>query len=411
MLKNKRGNMSPFDMKRKPARQNLFLLPLIWAICRVMTARRLTLERIGMDNLLPPYLVLSQHQGFQDYYITSRALEPHRTNYISDVEGFAAFGAGLYRQIGCIAARRYAGDVSLVRNIQRVIERNGDIVVLYPEARHSNVGTSSTIPPSVGRLVKLLRVPVVIQRLYGSYLSQPVWDEHNNRRAPIRSVLEKVLEPEDIKAMTADDITKRLNELFHYDEYQWQLEQKIHIDYPKRAEGLHSALFLCPHCGAERMSSRDATLRCDACGKAWRMDELGRLRAVAGITEFSHIPDWYEHQRAEVTRMVDIGAYRLDVDVTIEALPNSKGFVKLGKGRLVHHAGGFELTLNGETLGFSSASMHSVHIEYDYRRRGDCIVLSTRDCCYYLYQNEVNVTKIMLAGERFHEKALGMVEV
>ena len=47
----------------------------------------------------PPYLVLSTHQGFSDYYIAPLALFPHRANYVSDMEGFAAFERDwLYRK-------------------------------------------------------------------------------------------------------------------------------------------------------------------------------------------------------------------------------------------------------------------------------------------------------------------------
>ena len=40
------------------------------------------------------------------------------------------------------------------------MERRG-ILVLYPEARYANVGTSSALPKSVGKLAKYLDVPLV----------------------------------------------------------------------------------------------------------------------------------------------------------------------------------------------------------------------------------------------------------
>ena len=42
------------------------------------------------------------------------ALRSYRPNYISDMEGFAAFGKWIYRNIGCIGKRRYVPDVTVL---------------------------------------------------------------------------------------------------------------------------------------------------------------------------------------------------------------------------------------------------------------------------------------------------------
>lgn len=407
MLNNKKMNTIPFDMSRKPCRQNRLLLLLIWIVCKIMTFGRLKIERTGMKGLRPPYLVLSFHQGFQDYYITPLGMFPHRANYVSDVEGFAAYGKGLYRQVGCLATRRFAGDVRLVENIRHAVKNNGDIVVVYPETRHSIVGTNSKLPQSIGKLVKVLKVPVVIQKLYGSYLAQPVWDEEHSRKVSMHCLVEKVLDVSEIQKLSAVEITERLNAQFVYDEYAWQWEQKIQITEPRRAQGLHKALYLCPRCGEEAMGSSGEKLFCGQCGKEWIMDEYGRLHGSEGVTEFEHIPDWYEHQRNVVRKLLEDGAYRFDAQVVIEGLYNEKGFVPLGEGRLLHKEDGFTLWLevSGEVLRFPAGGQHSVHIEYDYRGKGDCIVLSTKGCCYYLYSvgDHCRVTKVLLAGEVMYE--------
>lgn len=411
MLKNKTGDMTPYDMNRKPCRQNPLLLPLVWTAAWFMTrGGGLKLEKIGLESLRPPYLVLSQHQGFSDYYITPLALFPRRASYVSDVEGFAAFGNGLYRQVGCIATRRFVGNPALIRNIRHVVENNRGIIVIFPEARHSNVGTSSVLPQSVGKLVKLLGLPVVVQKLHGSYLTSPIWDEEHRRKVPLHTTLEKVLMPAEITELGVGDITALLNKHFVYDEYRWQFENGIRIDYADRAKGLHHVLYRCPGCHSEySMKSEKHLLECTACGKVWAMDELGRLSAKKGETEFPHIPDWYEYQRQQVQKEIGEGAYRLDLEVLIDALPNEKGFVHLGHGRLTHNARGFDLFVagTGQRRHFSSCALSSVHTEYNYRGKGNCLVLSTTGCCYYLYpaHNDCNVTKIQFAAEEFHAQA------
>lgn len=409
MLFNKHGDMTPYPMGEKPGRQNALLLPLIWAACGIMTwGGKLKVRRIGMQSLKPPFLVLAEHQGFTDYYIAPRALFPHRASYVSDVEGFAAFGKTLYSQIGCVPTRRFTGDSTLVRNIRHVVEHHGDSIVIFPEARHSNVGTNSKLPPSVGKLAKLLGLPVVLLKTHGSYLTAPFWDEEHRRKVPLSATLQCVLRPEQIAGQTAGQIAALLNREFFYDEYRWQRENKISIPCAQRARGLHRVLYQCPHCMAECATvGEGSTLTCTACGKSWEMDEYGRLAATRGETEFPHIPDWYEFQRREVVRQIAAGGYRLHAEVSVEALPNDKGFVPMGTGTLEHTPAGFSLTVpsRGESLFFSSRTMFSVHTEYNYRGRGDCVVLSTRDCCYYLYPQTpgISVTKIQFAAEHCHE--------
>ena len=408
MLNNKHRDMTPYPMAQKPGRQNAVLLPLIWAASWAMTRPgKLTVKRIGMSGLKPPYLVLAEHQGFTDYYIAPLALFPHRASYVSDVEGFAAFGKILYSQIGCIPTRRFAGDSRLIGNIRHVVERNKDIIVVFPEARHSNAGTNSTLSLSVGKLIKLLHLPVVLLKSHGSYLTSPIWDESHRRKVPLTATLERVLSPSDTGRMTADEITGLLNERFTYDEYRWQADNRISVPYPLRAEGLHKVLYQCPSCRREySITSSGAALSCKSCGKVWHMDEYGRLAAREGETEYAHIPDWYEFQREEVIRQIEAGQYMLRANVKVEALPNHKGFIPLGDGLLEHRPEGFRLIIQrtGQQLVFSSRAMSSVHTEYDYRGRRDGVVLSTRDCCYYLYprSSNINPTKIQFAAEYFH---------
>lgn len=407
---NKHHDMTPFDMSAKPSRPSLLFMPLIWAAAYLSTrGNQFRINKVGMEKMKPPYLVLSMHQGFMDYSITPLTLFPHRASYVSDMEGFANYGKWLYAKLGCIGTRRFTSNPVLIHNIRHVVKENKDIIVIFPEARHSNVGTGSKLPASIGKLIKLLKIPVVVQKLNGSYLNQPIWDEKHRRKSPINVRFEKILDTSEIMQMSIGQITDLVNKHFIYDEYQWQYDNQIRIDYPKRAEGLHKVLYLCPHCKADnKMQSRDDTISCNACHRSWRMDEFGRLSSDNTESGFVHIPDWYEFQRMQVQNEIKEGHYQLKAEVSIDALPNEKGFVSLGQGILQHTMQGFLLSVynSGEQLFFAAKAMNSVHTEYDYREKGDCVVLSTKDCCYYLYNSSGNlpVTKIQLAAEVLYEK-------
>jgi len=402
-LKNRKGDMTPFNMARKPCRQSLLLLPLIWGASWLITARsRLKIRKTNMEDIKPPFLVLSTHQGFSDYYIAPLALFPHRANYVSDMEGFAAFGEELYRKIGCIGKRRYVPESSVIRNILHVLRKNKDSIVIFPESRHSNIGTTSLVPDNMGRLCKFLDVPVVILSVHGSYLANPFWDETHARKVPMEAALECICTAEQLHAYDENTIQSMIREKLTYDEYAWQKSNGIKIRGKNLAEGIHKPLYQCRACGNMfSMSSEGNTLLCQDCGAQWIYTDDGCL-VCDGIR--THFPDWYEWQRCNVIHSIRTGTYEARFDVTVEALPNEKGFVFLGCAKLNHDAAGFELSFSDKTLRFPAAVMESVQTEYDYRGKGMCIVLSTRDCCYYVYSQDncFNPTRLQFAAEYFH---------
>ena len=403
----KKIDETPFDRKKRPVKQNLLAMPFLWSFSYFITKRAgLKIHKVNMKGLKPPFLVLGTHHSFMDFYVTPMALFPYRANYISELEGFEAFGEWKYRQAGCLGTRKFVDDMALIENIKYVVDDNR-IIVIYPEARYCNVGTSSPLMPSVGKLVKLLKAPVVTLNMKGNYLQSPIWNLKKRKEVRLEAEITKVLTPEQIKQYSPEQIIAILQPYLDYDEYQWQFHKKMAITYEKRAEGLHMPLYHCPACKKEfEMRSQSAQLFCDACKKRWHLDEYGRLRALSGETEFSHIPDWYEYQREEVKKEIDEGRYLLDMTVSIQALPNAKNFIDLGQGRVRHDRNGFQLLFrDGGKLCFSPQQMTSIHTEYDYRGKGQCITLSTVDNTYFLFPKEqgFNATKIQFATEYLYE--------
>ena len=400
-----------FDMKRPPVRTKWYLRPLTWLLSAPATAKhRTVITRTGMDGIRPPYVLLCNHNAFMDFKVATMAMFPHRANYVVAIDGFIG-REQLLRDVGCICKRKFTSDVTLVRQLRRVIQ-NGDIAVIYPEARYSLCGTTAVLPASLGKLCRLLDVPVVTLICHGHHVNSPFWNLHERNVAPTEAEMTLLFTPEELRASTADEINRKLVEAFRYDDFAWQKERGIRTPYPKRAEGLHKVLYQCPACGAEfRMSSEGTKLRCGACGKSWTMSELSELSADEGETEFSHIPDWYEWERSNVRREVEEGTYSSGVlPVRVDSLPNAKRFIPLGEGTLVHDMNGF--TVRGQTpegepfeMVKTVPSLYSSHIEYEYLGKyGDCVDLNTLEDTWYVYpQNrDFSVTKMALATEELY---------
>lgn len=438
--KGRKIDPTPFDSEMTPPRQNLFLLPFVHLICWFNTVGYgLKIRKENMQGIKPPYLLLGSHHSFMDFYVTPLAVWPHRANYISELEGFEAFGEWIYRQVGCLGTRKFISDLPLVRNIKKVVDR-GDIIVIYPEARYSNVGTNSRLTLSIAKLARLLRVPVVTLVMNGNHLQSPIWNLTPRKEVRLRATLKCILTPEQTAAMSAQEILAVMQRELTYDDYKYQRDTKLRITFPARAEGLHKPLYMCRECGTEFcMESEGAVLRCRNCGAAWEMDEYGTLHRVAAEPQMAatpqmafeprmadmsrtrpetdgnvpaslFIPDYYEWERQQVHAEIERGGYHFDQRVRVEALPGTKNFIALGEGRLVHEEKGFSLTFRGyreqeeKTLFFESKASPSIHTEYDYRGEGQCITLSTPTCTYFLFPLEAdfNATKIQFAAEYFY---------
>ena len=404
-------------MAKAPVRTRWYLHPitLLLSIPTVMLHRN-KLKKIGMKGIKPPYVLLCNHNAFMDFKVATKAIFPHRANYVVAIDGFIG-REWLLRNVGCICKRKFTNDVMLIRQLARTIE-NGDIAIIYPEARYSLCGTTAILPESLGKMCRLLGVPVVSLICHGHHVNAPFWNTRNRGVAPTEAEMTLLFTADEIKKTPVPEINRKIMEAFQYDDFAWQKEKGIKIAYPKRAEGLEKVLYQCPACGKEYvMRSHGSQLCCSHCGKVWEMTELGELKAVEGKTEFSHIPDWYEWERANVRAEVDAGKYDSgELQVDIWTLPNAVKFQHLGEGTLRHSMNGFSVKgtdVDGDPFGqdWPVPSLYSCHIEYDYLGRyGDCVDLNTLEDTWYIYPKgkEFSVTKLSLATEELWKKQKGM---
>jgi len=399
-----------FDMKREPLRQNHLLRPVIWALTLPAVAMQHTkLERVRCEGLKPPYILLGNHNAFADFKVATKAIFPSRANYVVAIDGFIR-REWILRQVGGICKRKFTTDLQLIRHI-RTVMKNGDVLVLYPEARYSLCGTTAVLPDALGKLCKMMNVPVVTLVCHGHHVNSPFWNLKKRKLPYTEATLKQLYTPEELKNASVDEINASIRREFTYDDFAWQKERGIRVTEKYRAEGLHKVLYKCPACGREyRMSSRGTELFCEECGKRWEMTELGQLRAMSGETEFSHIPDWYEWERAEVRREVEEGSYRIELKCHVDSLPNAKRYIPIGNGTLIHDMDGFRVSGSGEYGDFflerSSKDLYSCHVEYEYLGKyGDCVDLNTLDDTFYIYPEgrDFSVTKMALATEELFE--------
>jgi transcription elongation factor Elf1 len=212
---------------------------------------------------------------------------------------------------------------------------------------------------------------------------------------------------EELKTLSVAELDARLDEAFSFDNFAWQRDNKVSIDVPFRADGLHRILYKCPHCGEEnRMEGKGIHLTCNACGKKWEMDEYGQLNACEGETEYPHIPDWYTWQRECVREELENGTYLLDTDVDIAVQVNLDGVCMIGSGHLVHNLDGFKLTSDDGALDYSQnpVASHTLYSDYYWYEIGDVIGIGNNEFSYFCFpKSKTSVTKARLATEELYK--------
>ena len=407
----------PFHYKytsRYPMHQSKFWSGLIWVLSKMMlVGKRYTTETINMEGLKPPYMLLSNHMHFIDFEITAMVTGMQSVSNVVSIDGYVGKWF-LLEWIGAICTRKYTTDLHLVKAIRHVLQR-GDVLAMYPEARYTPCGTLSFLPDSLGKLIKMNKVPVVTVVHHGNHLYAPFWNVFKKKKSvPMHAVYKKVLTPEQIGELSVEEINSLLKKELQYDEYQYQKDNGIRITEPFRAEGLHKVLYKCPHCGAEAMDSEGAEIFCTHCGKRWLWQEDGYLKATEGETEFDHIPDWFNWERQQVIREIEEGTYRFEDEVEVFSLPHIWRYIPLGKAKLTHdHENGFQLEghYRGQKyyVNRKTEQTNSLHVEYNFTPidGADYLDISTENDSFYCRPTKPNViTKLAFATEALYLRSL-----
>ena len=401
-----------FNMYRKPTKPKWYLkiVEYVAAPFFMLFNRGHVKTDKAVRKLKGPYLILSTHAAFMDFPQLVMGLMPRTTGWVMSVEEFRR-GDWLMYGIGGMPKRKFTHDIVTAKHILRYLKTLKHSCALYPEARFSLAGIDERLDDALGKLCKKANVPIVLFKAYGNFINSPQWCKHPYRRIRQEAEISLLFTPEEMQQMTADEVQAKIEKAFERDEYAWQVEKGYHIKCKERAKGLHKILYKCPACGVEfKTHSAGTKLWCDACGATWEMDTLSRLQGVNTDKGFSHIPDWYRWEREEVRKEVRAGTYHFEDDVRVEDYYSTKvGFLNVGDAHVVHDENGFTFdgTVNGKPFRLNKpvSSMYSVHIEYDFLKRGDCFDIATEETSYFMFLKtaENYLTKLHFAQEELYD--------
>ncbi|MGN0413180.1 MAG: 1-acyl-sn-glycerol-3-phosphate acyltransferase [Lachnospiraceae bacterium] len=404
---------------RKPCRQSKIARWLLKTLSEP-ELRKVNFEytQEGMEQLgaKEPALFLMNHSSFLDLEIASHLLQKRPFHIVCTNDGFVG-KEGLMRWIGCIPTKKFITDVRLVKDMNFVINNYQSSILMYPEASYSFDGTQTPLPHSLGKCIKLLKIPVVMIKTKGAFLRDPLYNALQIRKVDVSAKVEYLLSKEKIEVLSAKEINEMLAKQFTYDHFKTQAEEQICVDEPFRADGLHRVLYKCSHCGSEEhMHGEGVTITCENCGSRHELTEYGMLRKIEKeeaerkeTGRFRFVTDWYRWQRECVRQELLNQNYKLDVDVEIMMLIDAKKIYDVGEGHLTHDHNGFTLTGCDGQLQFSlkPSASYSLYADYFWYEIGDMISIGDTDVQYYCFpKTKCNVAKARLATEELYKMTI-----
>ena len=328
-----------------------------------------------------PLVVLFNHQTALDQFIVGAGLQgPVYFVASEDLFSNGKVSRLLEWAIAPIPIKKQATDARAVLNCMRVMKEGGTLA-LSPEGNRTFSGKTEYIKPAIVGLVRTLKAPLVLYRIEGGYGVHPRWSDVI-RRGKIRAYVHKVIEPEEYKEMSDDELYKQIVEGLYVNE---GCNDNL---YKKKclAEYLERAYYVCPECGLTKFYSEKDTVTCKKCGKTARYGIDKSLQGVNCEWPFQFTTEWYDYQtkfingldllsRADELLYTDIAKFS-EVKLYDNKYPISENAeIRLYGGKIVVNAGEESCEFPFEQVSAVSVlGKNKVNIYHDgklYQLKGD----------------------------------------
>lgn len=410
------------DLYAKPKKQNCIVKFVMTTATKIVYGSdkvKYIYERMDHPDFQEPHIVLCNHMNRLDFlFLTSKERVKRKFNYVISIDGVMDADITIFlqefimRNYGAIIKRKFTNDLRLIKNIKKSVNDLKQDMIMYPEARYTLEGRLSTLPESLGKMIKLFGIPVETCTMHGNYVRTPQWHKRKIKdKFPLIANIKGLLTKEEISNLSVEEINGKLKDALYFNEYDFIKENNIKITDNRRAEGLHRILYQCPCCKKEfSMQSGSTKIWCNNCQTKWIYNEDGSLSCLNKDETFTNVPDWFDWERENVKNQIENGTYYFNDEVNVYGLPNTKKWIKLGKGHLTHSINeGYKLTyFDGDEkveIVRKPKEMYSCHIEYAYRKCGDCLDISTDEDTFFVnpvtYDNVL--TKFHFATEEIYK--------
>ena len=283
------------------------------------------------------FILIGNHYSSADQFLIGAAVKGKKINFVVSSHFFNDKKTRwLLKLIKAIKKEQFINDITAIRKMKRVIDENG-IVYIAPTGQISLMGANNFIPKGIVKLIRLCKGNVVAMRSTGSHLCLPKWGT-SKRRYPINIEFINVINKDEIKLLSDEEIYNRIIDSIEVNEYLEQEKVMIPLKGKSLAEGLDGALYICPKCGKKyHMNSKGNELTCTLCGNKVVMNKYGFLEGkTKDDVSYKYPYEWYLYQKRFIRDEIISGDVHVEFDVIMKLHNHEKhGMEEVGTGKLV----------------------------------------------------------------------------
>lgn len=297
----------------------------------------LRVDNTAIKGIKTPFFVVAGHSSWLDFLTVSIALFPRRMNYIAAYNFFRdpvlKYLLGL---MGAISKNQFTRDNQAILKTRNAIGA-GRIVAIFPHGCLSNEGRPGGFAaPSIAKLIKTFKIPVVAVQINGGYLTRPRWTKRT-RRGHMEATVTRLFAGEELSALSEEVIYSRLVSAIDFDDYRWQRNHNVTFRGSHLAEGAELVLYKCPKCNAEfSLRSEGNKLFCLSCDNEAIMNrklffEPGKDDSIV----FDGIDNWYDFQQESLLTEIHDPDFRITTSTLLQwNEPGKNGYQAMGHGNL-----------------------------------------------------------------------------
>ncbi|MBQ8268022.1 MAG: 1-acyl-sn-glycerol-3-phosphate acyltransferase [Clostridia bacterium] len=250
-----------------------------------------------------PYLILLNHQTPFDQFFVGMAFKgPIYYLATEDIFSLGWLSSVIRYLVAPIPIRKQTTDVKAVKQCIRVA-REGGTICIAPEGNRTYSGRTEYMNDAIAPLARMLKLPIALYRIEGGYGAEPRWSDVV-RKGKMRSYVSRVIEPDEYKNMTDQELFKVIKEGLFVDEAVADCE----FYHKNRAEYLERAMYVCPFCGLSKFESRNEFCECKNCGAKIEYKPSKEIKGINCEFPFRFVADWYDYQKDFINKL-DINQY------------------------------------------------------------------------------------------------------
>ncbi|MBR4982606.1 MAG: 1-acyl-sn-glycerol-3-phosphate acyltransferase [Lachnospiraceae bacterium] len=245
-----------------------------------------------------PFLILMNHQTAFDQFFIGMAFDgPVYYLATEDIFSLGWISRLLDFLVAPIPIKKQTTDLKAVKTCVKVAKEGGTIA-LFPEGNRTFHGRTLYFKPSIVKLIRLIKLPIIIMRAEGGFGIQPRWSDVV-RKGSMRAYPSRIIEPEEYEALSDETLYELLQNELYVDE----TDCAASFYHKKNAEYMERFLYVCPDCGLTTYKSKNDIVECQKCHQQIQYLPNKKLQGIKKPFPFSTIGQWYDYQCNYICRL------------------------------------------------------------------------------------------------------------